>query len=64
MLRHAVNDFNLSLNHAWTMATLTPATIVGIDRQKGSLSAGKDADILILDKDLNIREIYIKGEKV
>lgn len=64
MLCHAVNDFNLSLNHAWTMATLTPATIVGIDRQKGSLSAGKDADILILDKDLNIRDIYIKGEKV
>lgn len=64
MLRQAVNAFGLSLNDAWTMASITPAAIIGFDKQKGSLSAGKDADILLLDKDLNIRDVYIKGQKV
>jgi N-acetylglucosamine-6-phosphate deacetylase len=43
------------------MASLTPASIIGIDSKKGSLAVGKDADILILDRELNIKRIYIKG---
>ncbi len=64
MLRNAHHHFGLSLTDAWTMASLTPARIIGFDDHKGSLSAGKDADILILDKNLNIKDIYIRGKKV
>lgn len=61
MLRNAYREFGISLTDAWTMASLTPAGIIGIDSKKGSLSAGKDADILVLDRDLNIKSIYLKG---
>lgn len=64
MLRYAYNNFGLLLTDAWTMASLTPAKIIGFDKQKGSLSAGKDADILILDKYLNVKNVYVKGIKI
>jgi len=62
MLRNANKEFGISLTDAWTMASLTPASIIGIDSKKGSLAVGKDADILIIDKDLNIKSIYLKGK--
>ena len=46
------------------MASLTPAQIVGRDREIGSLEAGKRADLLILDPELHIRQVYIDGEEV
>lgn len=64
MLRYSHNNFGLSLADAWTMASLTPAKIIGFEKQKGSLSVGKDADILLLDKDLNIKNVYVKGKKI
>jgi len=64
MLRYAYNNFGLSLTDVWTMASLTPAKIIGFDKQKGSLSEGKDADILILDRDLNVKNVYLKGKKI
>jgi len=64
MLRYAYNNFGLSLTDAWTMASLTPAKIIGFDKQKGSLLEGKDADILILDRDFNVKNVYVKGKKI
>ena len=32
-------------------------------KDKGELKVGKDADIVIADKDLNIQEVYVKGER-
>jgi N-acetylglucosamine-6-phosphate deacetylase len=61
MLRHLVKNCGIPLHNAWTMCSLTPAKIIGADRKKGSLRAGRDADILIMDKDLNIRSIFAKG---
>ncbi|WP_368045266.1 amidohydrolase family protein, partial [Phocaeicola coprocola] len=31
----------------------TPAKLIGIDSSKGTLQKGKDADILIIDKDIS-----------
>ena len=33
-------------NETWTMASLTPAKVIGADNAKGSLATDKDADIL------------------
>ncbi|HZK34488.1 MAG TPA: N-acetylglucosamine-6-phosphate deacetylase [Bacillota bacterium] len=46
-----------------TMLTRTPAKVIGVDGYKGQLKKGYDADIVLLDKDLNIKETYIKGLK-
>jgi len=43
------------------MVTSNPARRVGLFREKGSLDAGKDADILILDADLSLESVMAKG---
>ncbi len=44
-----------------TMATIVPARIACIDDRKGSLTAGKDADIVLLDKELEVVMTLVKG---
>jgi len=46
------------------MITSTPARIMGIDRTKGSLTKGKDADVVIFDKDINIQMTMINSKIV
>ncbi len=43
-------------------ASLNPATVLGIDNDKGSLEKGKDADIIITDNRFNIMKTIIGGE--
>ena len=45
-------------------ATETPARIMGVDKQKGSIEVGKDADIVIFDSDVTINYTIIGGEIV
>jgi N-acetylglucosamine-6-phosphate deacetylase len=44
------------------MASLTPARILGIDSDVGSIEVGKRADFVILDADLNVNQVWIGGE--
>lgn len=45
------------------MATLTPARILGLDHELGSLEVGKRADLLVLDADLKVKQVYVGGER-
>ncbi len=51
----------VSIADAVYMAATTPARIMGINDRKGSLEAGKDADLVIFDDDVNIFKTIIKG---
>jgi|Deesub1362B_J571_1020462.scaffolds.fasta_scaffold00859_4 N-acetylglucosamine-6-phosphate deacetylase len=42
--------------------TLNPAKILNIEDKKGYLKKGSDADIVILDKELNVRKVFLKGK--
>lgn len=42
-------------------ASLNPAKAIGIDKTKGSLEVGKDADIIITDKEFNVEKTIIGG---
>jgi N-acetylglucosamine-6-phosphate deacetylase len=46
------------------MATLTPARIAGVDNELGSIAPGKRADLLVLDRDLNVRQVYLAGQRL
>lgn len=59
-----VNKAGIPLEDAVRMASETPAKIIGIDETKGTLQKGKDADIVILDKDTNVRCVFSYGEIV
>ncbi len=43
-------------------ASLNPATVIGMDKTKGSLEIGKDADIIITDSKFNVIKTIIGGE--
>ena len=64
----AVRNFRahtgLPLYEVVNMASLYPARSVGVDGAKGSLEAGKDADILITDPAFNVMHTFVRGECV
>ena len=62
MVRNMFRNTSASLPEAVRMGSLTPAYRVGMDSQIGSLDAGKQADFLILDEDLEVRQVFIAGE--
>src|SRR5713101_6595753 len=51
----------IPLPDAVRMLTLNPATLLGIEFKKGSLRAGADADILLLDEGLNVTSAWVRG---
>jgi hypothetical protein len=53
-----------SLVEALEAATLHPASAMGIQNRKGSLLFGCDADLVFLDKELNVQSTWIASEKV
>ena len=46
------------------MATETPAKVMGCFDRAGSLEEGKDADIVLMDKDLQITGVWSGGAKI
>lgn len=64
LVRNMVNMAGATLEDAVKMASLTPASIIGIHEQKGSIVAGKDADIVIFDKDIHILKTMVSGEVI
>jgi N-acetylglucosamine-6-phosphate deacetylase len=63
-LRNAMQAAGLSLPEAIPMVTSTPATAMGIGAKKGRLAPGCDADIVILDDDLNVKMTIVSGRVV
>uniref|UniRef100_A0A8C6WP15 N-acetylglucosamine-6-phosphate deacetylase n=1 Tax=Neogobius melanostomus TaxID=47308 RepID=A0A8C6WP15_9GOBI len=53
-----------SVEEALEAASLHPAQLLGISHRKGSLEYGCDADLVMLDDDLNVRATYISGAEV
>jgi N-acetylglucosamine-6-phosphate deacetylase len=64
LIRKMIGLADVPLIEAVRMASLTPAEIIKIDHQKGSLDVGKDADILIFDQQINIKSTLVNGQLV
>ncbi len=52
----------IPLPEAVRMASLTPARVIGVEDRKGSLEAGKDADIAVFDDDFMAWRTMIGGQ--
>lgn len=63
-VRNVASIAQMSVKDAVMMATHTPATAVGLGRQIGSLQPGRSADIVVLDKDLQVQMTMIRGQEV
>lgn len=61
-LRILVEEAMVPFNYAINSCTINPARCLGIDDRKGSIQAGKDADLVVLDTDYSVLQTYCKGE--
>ena len=64
LIRTMVQKAEIPLEDAVRMASETPARIMGVADRKGTLEKGKDADIMALDDDLNVRAVWAMGKIV
>ncbi|TLV00676.1 N-acetylglucosamine-6-phosphate deacetylase [Dyadobacter luticola] len=64
LVRTMVQIADVSLLDAVRMGSTTPARIMGVDDRKGSLAAGKDADIVIFDQNINIQRTIVAGKTI
>lgn len=62
-LRRCVS-FGVALEKAVLASTLAPAKVIGQDAKIGSLSVGKCADAVVLDKDLKVKAVFIDGKVI
>ena len=67
-LNHAVRNIldhtALTVPQAVRLASLNPATVIGVSGRKGSLEKGKDADIALFDERFEPKRTIIAGETV
>jgi N-acetylglucosamine-6-phosphate deacetylase len=65
---HCVRTFHrltgVPLAQVVRMASLTPARIAGWDHEVGSIRVGKRADLVVLDRDLCVRRVFVDGREV
>jgi len=63
-VKNMVNKVGISLPKAIQMASFNPTKSIGIDDKKGSLESGKDADMVILNKNLETELTVVAGKVV
>ena len=55
---------DIRFEDALICATKAPAQMVGIYESRGSLEAGKRADILLCDREMNLHTVFCAGKKL
>ena len=63
-VKNVVEHCDVSLEDAIVAATTNPATYLGIEKQKGKLEVGNDADIVVMDDVFTVLCTYHKGNVV
>jgi N-acetylglucosamine-6-phosphate deacetylase len=63
-VRTMIQQAGVPLLHAVQMMTSTPARICKVDRNKGTLTTGKDADVVIFDEQISVLTTIVSGRIV
>ncbi len=61
-LRILVEEAMVPFNYAINSCTVNPARCIGIADRKGTIGVGMDADLVVLEKDYNVRQTYCMGK--
>ncbi len=64
MVYNFLNNTDLDMRKVVRLAAINPARSIGIDKTKGSIEIGKDADIILLDENVNCYMTINKGKIV
>ncbi|MBQ8441521.1 MAG: amidohydrolase family protein [Clostridia bacterium] len=63
LVRVAVKEADIPVAEAVKMITKVPASIMGLS-QKGSIAKGLDADLVVFDENIEIKEVFAMGKQV
>ncbi len=61
-VRNTVNMCGVPLAEAIEMAATTPAKMLGLEHEVGSIAAGQQANFMLLDEHLHIAQLWLHGE--
>ena len=61
-VRNLMTHTGYGLCHAIRMATLTPAQLLGIQDQVGSLEKGKKANLILIDDMVHVKKVILEGD--
>ena len=61
-LRTAVMEMGIPLESAIKCSSVNPAKAIGIFDKVGSIAPNKYADLVLLDKDLNVKKVILRGK--
>lgn len=64
LVRVMHKDAGVPLHEAVSMMTENPAREIGLGARKGRIAPGMDADIVLFDGNINVKAVYIGGERV
>ncbi len=63
-MRKVVKEMGIPLETTIACAAVNPAREIGIYDTCGSITPGKTADLVLLDKELQVKAVYINGSRV
>ncbi|MFZ0088303.1 MAG: N-acetylglucosamine-6-phosphate deacetylase [Solirubrobacteraceae bacterium] len=63
-VRNAVHLLGAAVEEAIVLACTNPARMLGLERRKGAIAVGLDADLALLDEDLRVRGTLVGGRWV
>ena len=63
-LRNLVRFTGRNYRECLPCATLNPARLLGLEKQKGVIAPGADADLALLDHDYHVTQTYVRGRQV
>lgn len=61
LVRVMYHRAGVPLHDCVRMMTLTPAAVMGIDRQVGSIMPGKSANLICFDEDIRVSAVMVRG---
>lgn len=60
-VRNGVEKAGIPLPEALRMASLYPATVMGVEKKWGTIQSGAQADFILLDEQLNLLQVIVEG---
>jgi N-acetylglucosamine-6-phosphate deacetylase len=61
-VQNAIRLLGVSVEEAIRMASTNSARLLGLGRHKGEISAGSDADLVVLDESLEVQATMVGGQ--
>ena len=63
-VKNMIEKVGINIKESVKMASLNPARLLGLDKDRGSLTPGKRADIVVLDDNFNVVYTIKKGKVI